>query len=173
MSLYDPNQDWFKKWLRLEPHVIIGGEDDPYLKRWLVVPRNKFPFNIYLHKFCRSDDDRALHDHPWDWWSILLKGGYTEHFEGGSRRRPQFSIAHRRAEEAHRVELDAYCACPDGDDGSGIVCKEKPAWTLFITASKRREWGFHCPKGWMHWEKFTEGGTPTDARNSLGCGELS
>lgn len=27
----------------------------------------------------RSDDDRALHDHPWVNMSILLEGTYTEH----------------------------------------------------------------------------------------------
>ena len=174
MSIYDPNEDWFKKWLRLEPHVMIGGDDDPYLKRWLVLPRNKFPINIYLHKFCRSDDDRALHDHPWPWWSFLLKGGYTEHTKTGSQRRKRFSLVHRPADFAHRVELDSYSWSTDASKWPGdATVQEKPAWTLFITGKKQREWGFHCPKGWLHWEKFTEGGTPTDARNSVGCGELS
>lgn len=168
MSLYNPNEDWFKKWLRLEPHVMIGGEEDPYLKRWLVVPRNKFPFNIYLHKFCHSDDDRALHDHPWPWWSFLIKGGYTEHTKTGSERRKQFSLVHRPAEFAHRVELDP--DCPD-DVSIAHKCGEKAAWTLFVTGRKVRDWGFHCdpPVGWRHWEKFTQGGTPTDARAGLGC----
>lgn len=166
-TTYNPNEDWFKKWLRFEPHVLIGGDEDPYLKRWLVVPRNKFPFNIYLHKFCRSDDDRALHDHPWPWWSFIIWGSYIEYFEGGSRRRPAFSLARRPATDAHRVELDPI------PGATGFRPKGKPVWTLFFTGKKQRAWGFHCPGGWMHWEKFTEGGTPTDATNARGCGELS
>jgi hypothetical protein len=38
------------------PDYIIGGEADPYLRRWWVIPRNRF-FNIYLHHFVRSDDE--------------------------------------------------------------------------------------------------------------------
>src|SRR5690606_32105599 len=34
---------------RRGPDVIIGGAHDPYLKRWWVIPRNRF-FNIYLHQ---------------------------------------------------------------------------------------------------------------------------
>jgi hypothetical protein len=59
------------------PDVIIGGHDNPYLLRWFIIPRNPI-FNIYLHQFLRSDDDRALHDHPWPWCSILLRGSYAE-----------------------------------------------------------------------------------------------
>ena len=48
------------------------------MRRWWVIPRNKW-FNVYLHHFLRSDDDRALHDQPWWNLSILLDGEYTEH----------------------------------------------------------------------------------------------
>jgi hypothetical protein len=61
-----------------KPDFIIGGADEPYMLRWWVIPRNRF-FNIYLHHFLRSDEDRALHDHPWLNCSWLLDGRYTEH----------------------------------------------------------------------------------------------
>src|ERR1700761_649655 len=60
------------------PDVLIGKAGDTYMRRWWVIPRNRF-FNIYLHNFLRSDDDRALHDHPWVNMSILLWGRYIEH----------------------------------------------------------------------------------------------
>lgn len=64
-----------KRW----PDMVIGDNDNPYLLRWYVIPRNRI-FNIYLHKFVRSDDDRALHDHPWSWnMSLIIKGIYIEH----------------------------------------------------------------------------------------------
>lgn len=50
---------WFEKIAQSRnPDFIIGGAD-PYMLRWWVIPRNKV-FNIYLHRFLRSDDDRAL-----------------------------------------------------------------------------------------------------------------
>jgi hypothetical protein len=68
----------FADWLiaraqRRSPDFVIGGDERPYLLRWWVIPRNKV-FNVYLHLFLRSDDDRALHDHPWANASMLLRG---------------------------------------------------------------------------------------------------
>jgi hypothetical protein len=127
-----------------EPDLIIGPAEDPYMWRWWLIPRNRF-FNVYLHCFWRSDDDRALHDHPWANCSILLAGKYVEHTisAGGVNVRTErvapaikFRLSGRFA---HRVELvDGNC------------------WTLFITGPRYRQWGFHCPdKGWVHWEDFT------------------
>ena len=33
--------------------------------------RDKFPFNIFIHKFLKSDFE-DLHDHPWDFISIPI-----------------------------------------------------------------------------------------------------
>lgn len=140
------------------PDFIIGGALHPYLRRWWLIPRNRW-FNIYLHHFCRSDDDRALHDHPWANCSVLLAGEYTEHTidAGGIHRRQILRAGSVRlrlsGKVAHRVELHKG-AC----------------WTLFITGPRYREWGFHCPeRGWVHWQDFT---APGDAGAiGRGCGE--
>lgn len=128
--------------MRRPPDVIIGKPGDDYLRRWFVIPRNTV-FNVYLHQFIRSDDDRALHDHPWWNASILLDGEYVEHTipQGGVNQRKLYSagdVKIRSAKYAHRVELV-----------SG------PCISLFITGPRIREWGFHCPMGWRHWKEFT------------------
>ncbi len=56
---------------RRDPDFVIGTADDPYLRRWWLIPRNPV-FNLYVHHFLRSDDDRALHDHPWPSVSVIL-----------------------------------------------------------------------------------------------------
>ena len=141
---------------RREPDFIIGGNDDPYLLRWYVIPRNRW-FNIYLHKFLRDDDDRALHDHPWWSLALILKGSYTQRLPGGKavHRKPGRLVL-RRPEHAHRVEL--LRRCPVRIENGGFHCGDTtlvPAWTLFITGPRLRKWGFHCPNGWRHWEEFT------------------
>ena len=134
---------WLRTLRRRAPDVIIGGIDAPYMRRWWIIPRNR-RFNIYLHHFCRSDDDRALHDHPWWNVSLLLLGRYIEHMPHAVRtRRPGLPVL-RQAEAAHRIELLR--------DASGA---ERPVWSLFITGPNVRAWGFWCPKGWRHWKDFT------------------
>lgn len=137
---------WLRRLFSGKPHFYIGGPQNPYLLRWFIIPRNPW-FNIYLHKFCRDDDDRALHDHPWWFISIMVKGRYTEilaqdeHGGRGSVRSAP-GIAFRRAQHRHRVVLDS-------KDGKAVPC-----WTLVITGRKAREWGFWCPKGFVHWKEF-------------------
>lgn len=151
------NHQWLRKWLRFEPHFIIGDWQDPYLLRWYVLPRNHF-LNIYLHKFIRSDDDRALHDHPWSFLSWIIKGEYIEHADNGMYLRERWSIAYRPAKWLHRVELLRGPAIARERTRVRPVRPELPVWTLILTGPKKREWGFQCPQGWRHWEHFVEAG---------------
>ena len=165
----DANNLTFTQWARRlvsgKPHFVIGGTEDPYLLRWFVIPRNHY-LNLYLHKFLRSDDDRALHDHPWWFVSIILKGGYYEHSRHGIALRTAPSIAYRPATHTHRVELHG------GPEGSGRENEEEPCWTLIVTGPKRRHWGFWCPKGFVPWERFVAK-TPEGSETTAGCGEYS
>lgn len=141
-------------WPSLKPFIITNSGAETYLKRWYILPRNNW-FNIYLHKFCRSDDDRALHDHPYDNMSILLRGTYYEVLRGSFmpdvRRRRPFRPVFRRAETAHRI----------------VLLDNQPAWSLFVTLRRRRDWGFHCPNGWVPWQKFIE--VTPDSAIGKGC----
>ena len=149
--------DWI---MQRPPDFVIGNAADPYLIRWWVIPRNRW-FNIYLHEVRRSDDDRALHDHPWLNASIIVRGGYHEQTiaTGGIRHRAlrvAGSMVFRRARAAHRLEVDPSL-------GTTI--------SLFITGPIVRHWGFHCPDaGWRHWEDFT--GPAAKGQVGRGCGEM-
>lgn len=146
--------------MRRPPDFVIGSAADPYLIRWWVIPRNRW-FNIYLHEIRRSDDDRALHDHPWINCSLILEGGYWEHriAAGGVQSRtlrPAGSMVARGPGAAHRLEVDP---------GLGTTI------TMFITGPIVRHWGFHCPvAGWRHWKDFTSSGDSSVV--GRGCGEL-
>lgn len=141
---------------RRAPDFVIGGQERPYLRRWWLIPRNPV-FNVYLHHFCRSDDDRALHDHPWAFnFSWLMRGSYIEWVPsrpgGELHPEPRFltegATKFRRGGAPHRIQLHA--------DNRG----EKPVWTLFITGPRVRQWGFYCPKGWIPWRRFTAAEDP-------------
>lgn len=142
-----------------QPDFVIGELSDPYLLRWWVIPRNRW-FNIYLHNIVRSDDDRALHDHPWWSCSIVLKGGYWEIVPGLHQYwRWPGSIVFRRAKSLHRLALERLTG----------PAEAASCWTLFITGPRVREWGFQCPQGWVHWRDFTAG--KNGETIGRGCGE--
>lgn len=141
-----------------EPDVLIGPtKEDPYMRRWWVIPRNKH-FNVYLHHMRHDDDDRAAHDHPWWSISLCLKGYILEKeyhpesktYTDNHIRKGNFK--YRSSSYAHRLVL------PEGD-----------AWTLFITGSRKRDWGFYCPKKWVFWKDFVDPNNP--GQPGRGCGK--
>lgn len=176
---------------RRPPDFVIGGGERPYLRRWWLTPWRRWAAraeadptrwnrllgrisdwlpNVYLHQFLRSDDDRALHDHPWANASLLLRGCYVEHTiaAGGIHERHWLQAGDWRirwsGRLAHRVELTRAIAIVDGQTVN--VGDELPCWTLFITGPRYRQWGFHCEHGWVHWRQFTA----THDRGSVGKG---
>jgi hypothetical protein len=129
--------------------VMDRVENEPYLERYYVFlrERERFPFNVFLHKFLKSDPD-DVHDHPWPYATLVLKGGYWEwipHFDTVGRKIGEYQVwrgpGHFRVSKArsfHRIELD-----PD-----------ITAWTLFMPGPKQRDWGFLVRNQWIQWEEY-------------------
>ena len=129
--------------------VMDRVENEPYLERYYLFlrERKQFPFNVFLHKFLKSDPD-DVHDHPWPYATLILKGGYWEwipHFDTVGRKTGEYQVwrgpGHFRVSSAnsyHRIELD-----PD-----------ITAWTLFMPGPKQRDWGFLVKNKWIQWEQY-------------------
>lgn len=129
--------------------VLDRVDNEPYLERYYLFlkERERFPFNVFLHKFLKSDPD-DVHDHPWPYATLILKGGYNEwlpQFDRQGRKIGEISVwrgpGHfriSRANSFHRIELDP-----------GIT-----AWTLFMPGPKQREWGFLVKNVWIQWEQY-------------------
>ena len=116
--------------------------NEPYLVRWYLFlkDRKNFPFNVTLHKVLKSDEP-VLHDHPWSWGAIILKGGYYEHIPIYSREgavvgatkewRGPGHIRFRSASNLHWLEL------AKDKNGKEILC-----WSLFFMGRQQKDWGF-------------------------------
>jgi hypothetical protein len=154
-----------------KPDEEIGRDGErPFLFRWKVLPRNRW-FNVYWHRWLHSDDDRALHDHPWFSCSLILDGRYIEvtteersplrvndiraavgrHWRSrfwtpGYRVFNEGSVIFRAPWSKHRIEL---------------MSPDDVVTTLFIVGPRLRPWGFFCPKGWVSSAEFhAHGGCP-------------
>ena len=113
-------------------HDVIHNEDQPYLERWIVW----CGVTLRLHRFLASDEDRAVHDHPW-WFITIPFASYGEFVEVDGEEiyrtvtpfRPHFRASHFR----HRVEIN-----------------KAPSWTLVVTGPKSNEWGFWQEDRFIH-----------------------
>ena len=130
---------------RLGRHRIIMDRqcNEPLLERYYVFLKDRtwFPFNIFVHKFCKGDPG-DLHDHPWPYFTLILKGGYYEWIPGEDGEvRKWRGPGHFRfcgASSYHRIELV-----------DGIT-----PWTLFMPGPQEREWGFLVNNTWVHNDKY-------------------
>lgn len=132
---------WALRRLRLR-----RGDGQIYLDRWgFHTPW----FGIYLHKMTASDPSMDVHDHPWPFISIILRGGYTEKMaevrnlmELSSIRHPfqsrtwkAFQSRTWKAGSVHTVRLD--------EAHTIIDVLKTPTWTLVLLGKKHRAWGFY------------------------------
>lgn len=100
----------------------LGLDTCPYLIRW----RFESPWgSIRLHHWLAQDDPRHRHDHPWNFITFVLKGGYTDLSPNGDSHLRAPAVQYRAAEHQHTVVPD-----------------EGGAWTVIITGPKIRRWGF-------------------------------
>jgi len=147
----------FKAFLKLlerlgRKRIIMDREsNEPYLERYYIFlkERSWFPFNVFIHKFLKSDPD-DVHDHPWPYATLILKGGYYEwipQFDAQGRKIAEMAVWRGpgsfrtcSANSYHRIELD-----PD------IEC-----WTMFMPGPHKREWGFLVNNQWVQHEQYLE-----------------
>lgn len=91
---------------------------------------------VYLHIFVASDDE-CLHDHPWNFYSLILWGGYWEITPTGKKWYGPGRLLYRPATWKHQVVI------------------KKRAITLCVTTGKLRSWGFWTKAGeWIHWRTY-------------------
>ena len=123
--------------------IMDNVKNTPYLIRHYLLIQNRktFPFNVFIHKIMKGDDD-DIHDHPWGFFHIILSGGYWEYvtvnddgetLDQGVKKvwRPPGHWNVVSANYKHKIEL-------------GI---DKP-WTIFIPFIKHsinKQWGFWKP----------------------------
>jgi hypothetical protein len=131
----------------------IPDDEDPsitYLRRFIFF---KTPWlGLYLHFIYTVDHDRDPHNHPFTFWSWVVRGGYTERrtecFNPGgvwpknptTRTRRRWSIAQTNRRTFHSIRrLDV-----------------TPTVTLILTGP-RSKWGFLTPEGYVPQEVYIRG----------------
>ena len=121
--------------------ILDRVSDEPYLTRYYLFlkDRENFPFNIFLHNFHKGDPD-DLHDHPWPYFTLILRGGYWEHTPEGRFWRGPGHFRVCSSTSLHRIELEPNIDC----------------WTLFVPGLHRREWGFIDNGVWKQHEQYLE-----------------
>jgi hypothetical protein len=108
----------------------LGRPECPYMERWAI---NFYFFSLRIHHWFSSDDNRAFHDHPNSFLTVVLSGSYTDVNPHGREEMCRGKIKYRPALHKHTVEVS-----------------KGGCWTFVIFGRKVRSWGFWVRNG----EKF-------------------
>lgn len=161
-----------KRWAFMSKK-IIGHPSNPMLIRWRLIQTPLF--GIYLHLIHREDLDRLPHDHPWTFWTWIIRGWYEEELFPDTRllaqqmrdiemlgpvggyhgRRKRWSFRKFSQQSAHR-----------------IVAVHGKVTTLVLVGPKTRTWGFYDGFGnfidWRDYHGITERDSDAAARLAMG-----
>jgi len=108
--------------LQIRWNEPLGLPERPYMHRYVLV---LWKYSIRIHIWHDSDDERFMHNHAWDFLTVILKGGYTDVTESGEEVLKAGDFRFRKAEHLH------YVGKP-----------KDPTITLMLCGAKKQNWGF-------------------------------
>lgn len=141
----EPQSQRSSAWAFMSRFTIPSFDDDTiYLTRWRIV---QTPWcALYLHRLTAPDSRPTLHDHPWKFLAVVLRGGYVE------RRLDPTTM---EVNESHRVRWFNHMRTSDAH--AIVTLDRNPTWTLLLVGKRQRTWGYLEPgapdKGWT-WTPF-------------------
>lgn len=142
------------------PYINIYGVENGelYMERyWLFNPypvsgaKSRYswlPLSIRIHKIVKPDDDRHLHDHPWNARTFILKGWYNEirQAEGIQSLFGDFVNLQRTKGDTACLSFGEYHRITEVSEGG--------VYTLFVTGKYRGTWGFLVDGLKVHYKKY-------------------
>lgn len=149
--------DWLIRRAQRTPYFHLVKRDEVYMYRWWLfnpydhdTRRRKYPwipFSIRVHRIMKPDDDRHLHDHPWNARTVILRGGYIEEVPAtmpdgapARKRNPRLAGSTNRIRpgQYHRITYVTF----------------RGAYTLFITGKNQSGWGFLVDGRKIPWKEY-------------------
>lgn len=123
-----------------------------YLRRLRVVQTPWFA--LYVHWIFKRDDDRDPHDHPFTFWSLILRGGYTERlFDIAPKKMRTFTSTVKtwRRWSLHQMSRR---------QAHMVIGLQPGTVTLLLCGPKdnqadpKNEWGFYTERGFVPWSEY-------------------
>jgi hypothetical protein len=172
--------DWLIARAKLTPyqHIMSADGTEMYMGRWwLFNPYSRephkprfwwCPWSFRIHHILREDNDRDMHDHPWNARTIILRGWYTEQREASDECKERVlaemapkpnsdfekwltsnatELIERKRGDTAQLMHGEYHRIDQVSTGG--------VFTLFITSKWRGDWGFLVNGVKVPWRTYT------------------
>lgn len=123
-----------------------------YLRRFIIF---KTPwFGLYLHIIYVPDGDRDVHNHPMEFWSWAVWGGYHELVMHTEVLGPEYSTYENQFYEHKRHGWLSFHHHPMGVFHSIKSLLKTPTITLVFTGKRAKTWGFMTSDGLVDYKDY-------------------
>lgn len=89
--------------------------------------------SLFVHFIYKEDKDKYLHNHPWNYVGLVLKGSYTEETELGTRQAKLGTVSFGNRKFFHKI----------------LKINDGPVVTLFFVYGKYIDWGYKSENGFV------------------------
>ena len=153
---------WLIRRAQRTPYFHLVKRGEVYMYRWWLfnpydheTRKRKYPwvpFSVRVHRIMKPDDDRHLHDHPWNARTVILRGSYIEETPATMPGSLSLPAAHAR-EQHYRVASGTHQLRP-GQYHRITHVTSRGAYTLFITGKNQSDWGFLVDGKKIPWKEY-------------------
>ena len=144
--------------------VIRNRHGEEHFKRWRLLWLPWYGDILYLHKISKSDADPDRHNHPWDFWSLILAGAYEEDFVKNGHYHRWLEEKHQRARwgmlpgnlpKSVQVFGAGDLIKRRARDFHRIKLLDAPVWSLVWVGRRHPSpWGYATPRVFMDSESY-------------------
>lgn len=105
-------------------------------------------FGIYLHKWNKPDPRPTPHNHPWNFFSIILKGWYLEHHGYVYPTEPEF-----KDQYIHEYNTVDFFNWVPRTKFHTVVFVEPGTWSLMFVGRTHPDWGYDTADGYIPFDQ--------------------
>jgi hypothetical protein len=148
-----PNNETGSRWAILRRVEVreSGNPEHLLITRYRIVTTPLF--GVMVHALESPDDTRNLHNHPWPFFTLILRGGYDQLFS--SSLDDAVADAESNQSQQTKVMLPGSFGWMTRNEFHAIAkLHRSPTWTLFITGPRLGKWGFATADGFVEHDEY-------------------
>lgn len=109
---------------------IKSKDGELHFRRWRLFSTPWFDVNI--HGIYMNDQDAHMHNHPWNIWTMILWGSYSEMYHTDTRR--GYDIRIRTLFDIKKSDTSKYHMI--------YIMRSEKVFTLAIMSKRKGDWGY-------------------------------
>jgi len=153
-----PNNETGSRWAILRRVKVHETDNSDHLliTRYRIITTPWF--GVMIHALESPDETRHLHNHPWPFMTVILRGGYDQLWAASLEEASQ-AVATGTQPVTKRMRPGSIGRMNRHQFHAIAKLHRRPTWTLFAIGPRGGVWGFATADGFVEHDEYRNGGT--------------